>query len=266
MNTYFFSSFLCFICLFYYSKQQIISVQNYTNMTGNQIYLFTSDPFVYVSFYNNSTETLYGSFNVYFMSPFNSSLNTKGFWIAIGFGESHMTGADIIMCGILKDLKTSFCSDYEAKGWNLILKATQMVKLTGFSKNDSLSSAWNPYVTYFSFSFSRNIDPNRLAGVLNIPKILSGKEIMIAAYGALSGATPSKHSNQLIGFYSVDGSIINGESITNLGVNGLVNSKANKPKLIEITNLKKPFSQQFSIKLLSNIFQVFIICIIILFG
>ncbi len=252
--------FIILVSLFVFTKQQLITVENYANMTGNQIYLFTTDPFVYISLYNNSTEALYGSFSLYFKSKLTNFKST-GFWIAVGFGENQMSGSDIIMCGILGDLKTTFCSDYESKGWNLILKDTQMIKLTGFSSNDNLDPKWSPYVSFMSFSFSRGIDPNRITGVLNIPKIINGNEKMVTAYGSMSGSTPRKHNNQLVGFITLDGSGINGQLISVDGINGV--SKTKQKTLIPIKNLKKPFSQQKAYDLFLNLLTLILLILII---
>ncbi len=236
-----------FYILLNFTQQQISTIKDYTNMPGNQIYLFTGDPFIYVTFYNNSTETtLYGTLNIYFKSTISSSnnLTTDGFWSAVGFGQPQMTGSDILMCGILKDLKTTFCNDYEAKGWNLVPKPNSLIKLIGFTMNNNLDSNWVPYISFLSFTFLRPIDPLRLTGVLDIHLILSGRELMISSYGFLSGSTPQKHINQLPGFITLDGSIVNGKMITDLGADGIVTTNNKSKVLVQITNLKKPFSQQ----------------------
>lgn len=115
-----------------------------------------------------------------------------------------MSNSDIFMC--IHDNKSNkqWCEDYESKGWSIFKKGKQSIKLISF-KNQTLNELWTPYKTYVSFGFNRTIDEERIEGVMNIGKIISGNEKIIFAYGELNNKLPKKHSYQISGLYSKDG-------------------------------------------------------------
>ena len=134
----------------FYTNCQIDSVKEYKQLAGNQIYLWTDDHFIYISIDDKSSSKLVATFHMYFKSTFENIVKNT-FYISIGLGQNQMSQADIILCSIMSD-ETYSCVDYDAKGWSLIKKSTQKVKLIKFYQ-ESLKSTWLPYITYVSFDF-----------------------------------------------------------------------------------------------------------------
>jgi hypothetical protein len=225
-------------------------------MEGIQIYPFIDDPFIYLSITSNTShDYLAGSFEVYTNQSFHN-LTRNGFYISAGFGSSVMSNSDIFMC--IHDNKSNkqWCEDYESKGWSIFKKDKQSIKLISF-KNQTLNELWTPYKTYVSFGFNRTIDEERIEGVMNIGKIISGNEKMLFSYGELTNSVPKKHNNQISGLYSKDG-FVKGKNEEG----SFFNNKTTKNRTLVYVKNKNPyFNNKNHIK---NVIFIWILIIIIL--
>lgn len=239
---------------------QINTIEYYNNISGNQVYLWRDDPFAFISIDTTSKLLFKAEFHIYFTIPYDTIVQ-QSFWIAIGIGQMQMSQSDIILCAIMSD-DTQSCTDYDAKGWSLVIKTTQKVKLIKFTK-ENLDSKWSPYKTHVSFAFERDIDPERIDGIMNLDKILSGDESIVSAYGKMTKNIPNKHNNQMIGFKTKDGSTVNNELIktsSQIELEAVTISATHS--LIPITNKKSFLNSSFH-KVSNALIIILMMCLIV---
>lgn len=184
-------SFLICMCD---ETDSLSSANDYKNNKGVQIYMNKENTiFSYISINTNITDKL--SATLYAYTTFKHGDSNNGFYVAIGFGTSDMDNSDILLCGINKD-SSFFCKDYNGVGHNIQQK--ESITTLNNSKYELPNSSFAPYNYKYSWSITRNMDPQN---------IINGKIPAISSYGGLSSPNIPVVHNSYNSFKTGDGNL-----------------------------------------------------------
>lgn len=229
-------SFLFLFCICD-ETDSLSSANDYKNNKGVQIYMNKENTiFSYISINTNITDKL--SATLYAYTTFKYGESNNGFYIAIGFGTSDMDNSDILLCGINKDA-SFFCKDYNGVGHNIQQK--ESITTLNNSKYELANSSFTPYTHKYTWSITRNMDPQN---------IINGKVPAISSFGGLSSPNIPVVHNSYNSFKTGDGNL--GSTFietaqeqnpeTSTGNNGTTSNNDTKPTNQVTSNDTKPIN------------------------